>query len=268
MLKLIAILAAASLLTACDIAPKAGPKPHYQSTFPKTPAGCCLLDRLPHRPKHLAEGRANEGEIANADPNSGILTLEAPGTIEDDPVTKEPKTASVGLFRTGLNYGPGAKFSLRATFRRPEGPLNSLAWSVGVTARDGGLGDRYDAKRVSATLRIRKGGAMLNIGGGADPGDRDPAKDIGELYGSIFNGDQSQPFTLELQVDRTVGRGTVSLIKDGTVRHTLKFKLEDKLKDTRFTTVGATLADCCVPGAKMSAELKDFQVWQPRPPSP
>ena len=284
MTRLIALSLVALSLTACDLCeplwksitprglilprvcpPKTEFAGLYRSTFPKNPAGCCLIDRFPDRPKHLAKGQAHEGDVEEVDPTSGLVTLVAPSSIKDDPLTNDPMPASVGLFRTGVNFGPGTIFRARATFRRPEGPLDKGAWSVGVTARDGGLDDRFDAKRVSATLRVRRGGAMLNVGAGFDPDDREDAIDIGDLYGAIFNGDQSQPFTLELYVDRTIGRGEVSLIKDGTTRHRLGFKLNDDLKDTLFTTLGATLTDCCVPKAELSAELKEFQIWDHQP---
>ena len=267
MMRLTALILVASLMTARDcndplwsMSQKADAGPLYRSTFPKPSPKCCLIDRLPGGRKQLEEGQSNTGESASADPVSGLLKLRAPDTFQTDPVLGD-KTVSVGLFRTGLSYGAGTVMTARATFRKPEGPLDDLAWSVGVTARDGDSEDLFNAARVSATLKIRKGHAYLNIGGGADPTNRDPQKDIGAVYGSIFNGDKSQPFTLELHLDRTPDADSVvSLIKDGQVREHLRFRLDPAIKDKVFTTVGATLADCCVAKAKLSAELKEFEV--------
>lgn len=97
--------------------------PLYRSTFPKPSPKCCLIDRLPGGRKQLEKGQSNAGETASADPVSGMLKLTAPDNFQTDPVIGD-KTVSVGLFRTGLSYGPGTVMSARATFRRPEGPLN------------------------------------------------------------------------------------------------------------------------------------------------
>jgi len=216
-----------------------------------------LVDRLPDSPKQLAEGLSHEGETASADPNTGILTLEAPNKIDPDPDSQEPKSASVGLFRTGLSVGIDTAFRVQATFSKPRGPLDDTAWSVSVAARDGGLDDHYDAKRVSVTLRVKQGHAALNIGAGADAS-KPPAENIDDnLYNSVFNGDQQ--FTLELYVDHTTGRATASLIVDGQLKTKLPFNLDESLKSTVFTTVGATLTDCCLPKAELSAALNDFQ---------
>jgi len=271
MMRLTALVLFAALVMALDCndplwsqpgkADDAGPL--YRSTFPKPSPKCCLIDRLPGGRKQLEKGQSNAGETASADPVSGMLKLTAPDNFQTDPVIGD-KTVSVGLFRTGLSYGPGTVMLARATFRRPEGPLNGPAWSVGVAAREGGIDDRADAARVSATLKVAKGHAYLNIGAGADRDNREPQWDIGEMYGSIFNGDQSQPFTLQLHLDRTAGAdSSVSLIYDGRERKKLRFKLDPKIKDAVFTTVGATLADCCVPKAKLSGELKEFEILRP-----
>jgi len=47
----------------------------------------------------------------------------------------------------------------------------------------------------------------------------------------------------------------------------LRFDLEDALKDPAFafTTAGATLTDCCVERADLSAEVTDFQIWNYKP---
>lgn len=278
MLKMTAFLVAASMLAGCDcsdplwksitqkgiVGGRACPPedlgPLYDSVFPKGSPDCCLVDRFPDGPKQLAKGQSNTGETADADPVRGVLKLVAPNKFETDPVLGD-KSVSVGLFRTALAYGPGTVLTARATFRRLEGPLDDLAWSVGVAARDGGVDDLFNAARVSATLKVKQGHAYLNIGAGADPSDRDSQADIGDVYRLIFNGDQSQPFTLSLHIDRTAGAdSTVSLMKDGRVLKTLRFKLDPTLKDAVFTTVGPTLADCCVAKAQLSAELTDFQI--------
>lgn len=254
------------------ISPRACPvvshpfKQIYHSTFPSP--GCCLVDLLPDAPKGLAEGKSHEEKAASGDKNSGALTLTAPAKIDTDPADPElTKTPSVGFFRSGVNFGSKAVFSVRATFRAPKGPFDDKAWAAVVTVRDGGeLDDLYNAKRISVTLRFKLGGAMLNVGAGADATTKPPAIDIGPtLYGLIVR--DEQPFTLDLYVDRNSGEGTASLVKGGSVVSVLRFDLDKPLKDPGFvfTTAGAALADCCVPNADVSVQVTDFQIWSLTP---
>jgi len=247
--------------------PVRGPerKPVYHSTFPKASAGCCLVDLFSDGPKELVVGESHFAKTASGDLASGAMALGVTNILQDTDknLTKSP---SAGFFRTGLSFGPDANFAVLATFRNPEGPRNSTAWSVSVVARDGGVDDAYDAKRLSVTLRVKLGSASLNIGAGALAATKPDAADIGEkLYRSIF--DEDEPFTLRLYVDRPSGEGTAALMRDGVILSILRFDLEDALKDPAFsfTTAGATLTDCCVEKADLSAEVTDFQIWNYKP---
>jgi len=232
----------------------------YESTFPKAPAGCCLLDKIHPAPVQLAQGDSHTALSVSADPNSGALNLVAPTPIPEDP-PGTAKTPSVGLFATDLHFGQGAVFSARATYRNPRGPLSGMAWAVGLTARVGGVDDLYDLTRLSVTLRARKGSASMNVPIGAVVTTTPASADLGGRYDAIYV--QKQPFTVGMHVDRTSGKGVATLETSGFDPLVLEFEMTDFKKGSgpEITAIGPALADCCAAGADVSVDVTDFQIW-------
>jgi hypothetical protein len=189
------------------------------------------------------------------------LVVKAPMEIP------EGETPSVGLFSTGLDYGPGSVFSVRATFRRPKGPHlpptseYTNAWAVGVAARTGGLEDSASHTRLTATFRVRNDIAVLNVQGINETLSPDDIRIDPAVYEKIFSDVTPEFFSIELFVDRRAGSGK-AVLTAGTYSKTVPFTMKDFLKDSGPTvqTVGAALANCCAPGETVNVEVSDFQI--------
>jgi len=262
MRKPIALLLA-SFLAACDGSSVEPPlRPSYHATFKDGSLDCCIhIDKI-HAPAKvpLEKGQSGVSEIAQWTEGHGTLALmlTAPMAIAED------ANPSMGIFSTGLDFGQGKVFLVRATFQRPRavaGPFNG--WAVGVVARTGGKDDRFAEKRLGVTLTFKNGSAEVRF----REGDKTASSikfgpDHEDVYNKIMN--DAQPFTLELWVDRKAGRSAARLITRGGFSPRIDvdpsvFKADD---GPPITAVGATLANCCNEGKQVSVEVKDFQIWE------
>jgi hypothetical protein len=247
----------------------------YHAWFPAGRLDCGFLDRIHSSPQPLKGG---SGEVPGttgltlgpAASGALALGLTAPDPIPTDS-TGASLTPSVGVFSTGLNLGPGAVFSVRATFRAPDGPhepataTHSNAWAVGVAARTGNERDLGSEKRLGVTFRVRNQAAILNV---QDAGAGGPLGSVPvppEIYARIFGtaGAAPEPFTLELYVNRQTGKGVATLIPSyPSVRVEFDMRTFKAESGPAFTTAGASLANCCAPGKAVYVEVSDFRISQ------
>jgi len=223
----------------------------------------CFMDRIRPTPQALQKGDGQvPGETVSFTGGTQglVLGLTAPSPIPPIPghAADDTQTPSVGVFSTGLNYGPGTFFSARATFKAPNGPFGDGAWAVGLNARTGGKDDLWSEHRLNVTLKFKKGAASLNVfDDGASAGTSPvPAG----FYKSIIS--SSQPFTIELIVNRMPGLGAAILTTAGAAPVTLQFALKNfgPKSGPVVNAIGPALATCCVEAMPLSVELTDFQI--------
>lgn len=263
MKKLIVLLLASSLAACTGSSVEDPLRPVYHAKFKDGSLDCCILvDRI-HAPDKvpLEKGQSGVGEIAQWTEGHGALalTLTAPNSIPEN------ANPSMGIFSTGLDFGPGKIFLVRATFQRPRAPAGLFnGWAVGLAARTGGKDDLYAETRLGVTLTFKNGSAELRFREGDKTANSIKFNpDHQDVYDKIMN--DAQPFTLELRVDRKAGKGAVTLITRGGFSPRIDFDpAVFKASDgPPITAVGATLANCCGEGKQVDVEVTDFQIWEP-----
>lgn len=233
----------------------------YHAIFPGGSLNC-FMDRIHSTPQPPLQG---DGQVAGqassytAGTQGILLRLTTPDPIP--PIPGDPgntQTSSVGLFSTGLSFGPGSFFSARATFVRPNGPFGGKSWAVALNARTGGKDDLGTETRLNMTVRFKGGAATLNAFEAGDPRGSVPIPT--STYNAIVN--SSQPFTLELMVSRITGKGAAVLTTAGADPLYLKFALSTfgSASGPTISAVGPALANCCAAGKTASVELTDFQI--------
>lgn len=234
----------------------------YHAIFPGGSLSC-FLDRIHPTPQALQQGDGQvPGAAVTLTPGTQglVLGLTAPAPIPPIPghAANDTQTPSVGVFSTGLNYGPGTFFSARATFIRPRGLFSGAAWAVTLNARTGGNNDPWSEARLNVTLKFKKGAASLNaFDSGAAAGTKTVPAGV---YSSIVT--SSQPFTIELMVSRKTGKGAAILTTAGSDPVTLQFALSNfgPKSGPIIQAVGPALATCCLASVPLSVELTDFQI--------
>lgn len=234
--------------------------PNYWTKFEGL--GCCIVhDSLHTDPQALQPGQGDAGETAAWIAESDALRMD----LKAPPAIAPNTTPSMGIFKTGQNFGPGTDFSVSATFRSPEGRMDGPAWTVTVVARTGDAPDRSNLGRLQLSLRVRNG-VHLRIqegpdaaGTGAIPGattyDFGPAD---SAYQEIYL--QHKPFTLRLDVNRKTGKG-VATLTTATQEFPIAFEMRLFKKDggAPLTTVGTAIANN-IPGETVSVEVTDIMV--------
>lgn len=269
MKKLIALLLAASLV---GCGPKAsGSRPDYEAVFKGSDLGCCIVrDALHSSPQALQKGQSKIGETASWNTRDKRLdmVLGAPLTTPPDPAGN-PETPSMGIFSTGLNFGPSAKFTVSATFQRPSNTTGAKGWAVGVGARTGGVDDAPDLKRLLLTFRVKDSKAELRVQEVWGPTDAEFKKQASfavpqDLYDRIVD-DKASPrkFTLKLSVDRMAGTGSAAMISGGKTYPVGDFTMAyfTKSGGDPLTVLGAAIANAADPGQTRSVEVVDFKIW-------
>jgi hypothetical protein len=200
-----------------------------------------------------------------------LLGFTAPQPIPKDPTTKEDLTPSVGVFSTNLDLERDAVFLIQATFRAPNGPhlapkgQDTNAWAVTIAARTGTEADLGKEERLGVTFKTKENSATLNVQETGASGALASVPIPQEVYDRVFGagGATPQPFTLQLFVNRSTGTGVASLVPASPPVQ-IKFNMQHFGPQTGpiITAVGATLADCCSPGAPVSVEVSDFRIMQ------
>ena len=239
--------------------------PNYWTKFEGL--GCCIVvDSLHTDPKALQPGRGDAGETAAWIGKSDALRMElkAPNPLQPYDATSS-KTPSMGIFKTGQNFGPGTHFSTSATFRHPEGRMDGPAWTVVVVARTGNAPDLMNLGRLQLSLRVRNG-VHLRVQEGPDapnagpiPGAATPDFGPGDTaYKEIYL--EHKPFTLRLDVDRKSGKG-IATLTTATQEFPIPFEMGLFKKDqgAPLTTVGVAIANN-IPGETVAVEVTDIMI--------
>lgn len=189
-------------------------------------------------------------------PNGGDLILK---------VTRPPNltgsVASVGVFVTSVQFGPGTLFKTSATFIRPKGPDGSTdVWAMVLGARTGDNDDLFEEVRVGVSLQVRGTSLRFNAPGSGSPGPDLPS----DVYGEIFAEKDPKPFTLELLVDRISGAGRVSVIVGKRVfSRAVSFPPFPADSGPVITAVGPSVGIVSAPGKTASVQLREFRMFLP-----
>jgi len=261
MKKLIALLMASSL-SWC--------RPHVDApdaywVIPATEKlDCCLhVDNLPGSPLMVQMGFSHPfadppvGYLETND-NAAKMVLKAPS---DE--AKPGSTVSMGLFRTGLDFGQGSKFTLRATFRRPSPVIEGQGWTFAIVARGGGLIDEPDLSKIQLSFRIRSDDIEPRVQEyqGASIPHKVPI--AVPLKKDVVAGN-SELITLRLVVDRQAGIGnafvTIGSSENRVGDENFPLTKFGPDSDTIFRTAGVTLATDTDWGKTLSVEVTDFRI--------
>lgn len=241
-----------------------------RATFPNGSLICGYWDGIHAPPQPLQKG---DGQVAGSDPTWTPTKdgLELAVTAPPSTTPNDEKTPSIGVFSTNLDFGPGTVFSVHATFQKPRILPDSgdpRAWAAGsVAARTGGKDDLKGEARLGVAVRKKGTTASLNITefgkNGANFRQQDNKPIEGELYANIFEKDY--PYTIALSVDRNTGKGRATLTSGSEKLLSELFDLTTFSANSELptTAVGATLADCCVPDARVTVLLSNFSISQP-----
>ena len=242
-----------------DPPPGAVKAPNYWTKFEGL--GCCIvIDSLHTDPKALQPGRGEAGETAAWIAKSDALRMELKAP---DPL--RPNVPSMGIFKTGQNFGPGTHFSVSATFRHPEGRMDGPAWTVVVVARTGDVPDHSDLGRLMLSLRVRNGVHLRVMEGSDAPGTTAiPGAAVVDFvptdtaYKEIYV--EHKPFTLRLDVNRKSGKG-IATLTTATQAFPIPFEMGLFKKDqgAPLTTLGVAIANN-IPGETVSVEVTDIMI--------
>ena len=228
----------------------------YQASFPNGSLASSV-DRFGIGPLQPGDtGIANSNPVIDKRPGEIFLSISRPVGLEPDVIP------AMGVWATPVDFGPGSVTRIRATYIAPVGPLPGGGFAIGVNAKTGDQHDLASDTRIAVTVNVRPGFVVrLNVPFGATEPTAMPlpqaAKD------AIFSATDPQPFTIELTVDRTTGKGTAKLmVADQT--YALEFELADFREDggPAITAVGPGLAvNANAPGQTASVRVRDFRIY-------
>jgi hypothetical protein len=185
------------------------------------------------------------------------LGITRPADLSPDIVVAQSAWA------TRLNFGPGSVMRTEADFIAPVGPIPGGGFAIGLVAKIGGKDDLGDVEtKVATTINVRPGFLVrLNVPfGSVEPTNMvlpQAARD------AIFSTRNPQPFTLELTIDRTTGKGTSKLTVAGQV-YSLGFTLSDFLANSgpTITAAGPGVAvNANGPGQTASVHVREFRIY-------
>jgi len=228
----------------------------YQASFPN--------GSLESSVDHLNIGPMQAGDTLIPDTNPTIE--KRPGEIFisiSRPVDLSPDLyPAMGVWATPVDFGPGTVSRISATYRAPVGPLPGGGFAIGINAKTGNKDDLTTDTRIAVTINVRPGFVVrLSVPFGATQPTAMPlpqaAKD------AMFSTTDPEPFTLELTMDRKLGKGKAQLTVGDQV-FSLDFTLSDFLKDggPSITAVGPGLAvNPNAPGQTASVHVRDFRIY-------
>jgi hypothetical protein len=211
-----------------------------------------------HGFKAMARGHS---EIDNSNPTwtkrGGALEM----AVSKPAGTSAPASAGVWV---PVNFGPGSKFAIEATFVRPDGPHEpGNLWAVALSARTGGVPDLPDLTRAGATLQVRADKARLNAPGVSPP------LNLGNLgsatFNRIFRDNGPTQFTLTFLVDRSTGKGTAALkVGDVVVSKSSDLTVFKATSGDPITAVGAAIVLASGDGKRVSVQIREFRILTPK----
>lgn len=172
---------------------------------------------------------------------------------------------AASLWATPVNFGPGSILRIRTTFIAPVGPYATTGgFAIGVGAKTGGKDDLppETEPRVFVTVNARPNQVVRFQ---VPFGSVEPANMVlpQAVKDAIYSTTDPQPFTIELTIDRKLGKGTAKLTVIDQV-FSLSFRLSDFLADGGpvITAVGPGIAvNSNAPGATATVHVRDFRIY-------
>ena len=201
--------------------------------------------------------------IPDSDPTVTPLAGEVLVSIHR-PVDLSPELIpSESVWATPVNFGPGSVSRIKATFIAPVGPYATTGgFAMGLVARTGAKDDLTSDTRIAATLNVRPHQLVkFQIPFGSVETRNTVVPD--EVKNAIFSTTDPQPFTIEITIDRKLGKGTAKLMVIDQV-FSLDFTLQDFLADSGpvITAVGPGIAvNANGPGQTASIHIRDFRIY-------
>jgi hypothetical protein len=243
-MKKVTVLSLAAFLTGCG-----GAGPVYRVEFNGAGLCCTVLDALPFK-QDMQEGKSNlPGQYSVTYGESGVLQLETwppQGTPSD-------VSSTVGVYRTGVDFGPDKAITLSAVLQKPTRQLTEDPWSLLLVMRnDNSADDNGTTPRIQLSMRTistetQARSVSLRVQEGRDAiGAKLLGSAKAELTGTaaLADIDASKPFTLNLTVNRVDGIGLATLVTDNqTIELNFTPVLFGQNAGERVHTVGVTLAN-------------------------
>ena len=189
-------------------------------------------------------------------PGEVVVSIHRPVGLSPDLIPAESLWAPV-------NFGPGSVVRLRATFIAPVGPYATTGgFAIGLGARIGGKDDLPLEPRVFVTVNARPNQLVRFQ---VPFGSVEPTNTVlpQAVKDAIYSTTDPQPFTIELTIDRKLGKGTAKLMVIDQV-FSLSFTLSDFLADTgpTITAVGPGIAvNSNGPGQTASVHVREFRIY-------
>ena len=189
-------------------------------------------------------------------PGEVVVSIHRPVGLSPDLIPAESLWAPV-------NFGPGSVVRLRATFIAPVGPYATTGgFAIGVGGRIGGKDDLPLEPRVFVTVNARPNQLVRFQ---VPFGSVEPTNTVlpQAVKDAIYSTTDPQPFTIELTIDRKLGKGTAKLMVIDQV-FSLSFTLSDFLADTgpTITAVGPGIAvNSNGPGQTASVHVREFRIY-------
>lgn len=189
-------------------------------------------------------------------PGEVLVSIHRPMGLSPDLIPSE------SIWATPVNFGPGSVVRIRATYIAPVGPLPGGGFAIGLVARTGAKDDLATETKVATTINVRPGFLVrLNVPfGSVETTNMVLPQDVKD---AIFSTTDPQPFTLELTIDRTKGKGTAKLMVVDQV-FSLNFTLADFLADSGppITAMGPGIAvNSNGAGQTASVHVREFRIF-------
>lgn len=232
------------------------PKLAYQASFPNGSLESSI-DKLsvgPMQPGHT--GIAGSNPTFDRRPGEIFISIKRPVDLSPD------LTPAMGLWATPVAFGPGSVSRISATFIAPVGPLPGGGFAIGMNAKTGNENDLSTDTRIAVTVNVRPD-FVVRFGvpfGAVEPARVPLPQDVKE---AMFSASDPQPFTIELTIDRKVGKGIAKLMVTDQV-FTVPFDLSDFRADGGpvLTAVGPGIAvNPFAPGQTVSVRVRDFRIY-------
>lgn len=246
--------------------PTAYVAPDFEANLKGKDLACCIVRDtfVPAAPLQAGKGKPEDPASWNDKDGALQMLLAGPG--------------SMGVFRTGLNFGRGSIFSISATFRNPmvAGAVSDKPWTVVVAARTGDVDDADNLGRLQVSMQSLPvqplSGNINRVELRVQEGPNiEQTKRIGEarkiidglVHDEIFG--SPNPFTITLVVDRASGRGGAILT---TKTQAVELEFEQALfsddNGDPLTVAGAVLVNQGA-GRSASVEVTHFEIWDNTP---
>jgi len=228
----------------------------YQASFPNGSLDSSV-DKLNVGPMQAGDtGIAGSNPTIEKRPGEIFISITRPADLPPDLIP------AMGVWATPVEFGPGSVSRISATYRAPVGPVPGGGFAIGINAKTGNKHDLTTDTRIAVTINVRPGFLVrLNVPFGAT---QPTAMVLPQaVKDAIFSTTDPEQFTLELTMDRKLGKGTAKLIVADQV-FSLPFDLKDFRADDgpAITAVGPGLAvNSNAPGKTASVHVREFRIY-------